>query len=148
MKIFRLLTVSRLTWTLVSLEKIHDISIDAGNSNGSLSEFDLNGPAGTDNSTTATVADDILTVDGISYTFPGGNCFRWWQYRWCMLFTTACVYGGPSNTLDDCGNVTAGITGGGLSIGAHMISITDSQQHLVLNSVKVVWLLMKLTILY
>ena len=35
-----------------------------------------------------------------------------------MLFTTACVYGGPSNTLDDCGNVTAGITGGGLSIGA------------------------------
>ena len=35
-----------------------------------------------------------------------------------MLFTTACVYGGPSNTLDDCANVTAGITGGGLSIGA------------------------------
>ena len=35
-----------------------------------------------------------------------------------MLFTTACVYGGPSNTLDDCANATAGITGGGLSIGA------------------------------
>ena len=35
-----------------------------------------------------------------------------------MLFTTACVYGGPSNTLDDCANVTAGITGGGLSVGA------------------------------
>ena len=35
-----------------------------------------------------------------------------------MLFTTACVYGGPSNTLDDCANVTAGITGGGVSIGA------------------------------
>ena len=35
-----------------------------------------------------------------------------------MLFTTACVYGGPSNTLDDCANVTAGITGGAMSIGA------------------------------
>ena len=35
-----------------------------------------------------------------------------------MLFTTACAYGGPSNTLDDCGNVTAGITSGGLAIGA------------------------------
>ena len=35
-----------------------------------------------------------------------------------MLFTTACVYGGPSNTLDDCANVTAGITGGGVAIGA------------------------------
>ena len=35
-----------------------------------------------------------------------------------MLFTTACAYGGPSNTLDDCANVTAGITGGGFSIGA------------------------------
>ena len=28
------------------------------------------------------------------------------------------VYGGPSNTLDDCGNVNAGITGGGVAIGA------------------------------
>ena len=34
------------------------------------------------------------------------------------LFTTACVYGGPSNTLDDCGNVNAGITNGGAMVGA------------------------------
>ena len=34
------------------------------------------------------------------------------------LFTTACVYGGPSNTLDDCGNVNAGITNGGAMLGA------------------------------
>ena len=34
------------------------------------------------------------------------------------LFTTACVYGGPSNTLDDCGNVNAGITNGGVAAGA------------------------------
>ena len=34
------------------------------------------------------------------------------------LFSTACVYGGPSNTLDDCGNVNAGITAGGAMLGA------------------------------
>ena len=34
------------------------------------------------------------------------------------MFSTACVYGGPSNTLDDCGNVNAGITNGGLMVGA------------------------------
>ena len=34
------------------------------------------------------------------------------------LFTTACAYGGPSNTLDDCGNVNAGITNGGAMVGA------------------------------
>ena len=33
-------------------------------------------------------------------------------------FTTACAYGGPSNTLDDCGNVNAGITNGGAMAGA------------------------------
>ena len=48
----------------------------------------------------------------------------WWQLlslvtiQMEVLFTTACVYGGPSNTLDDCANVTAGITGGGVAIGA------------------------------
>ena len=34
------------------------------------------------------------------------------------MYKRQCVYGGPSNTLDDCANVTAGITGGGLAIGA------------------------------
>ena len=34
------------------------------------------------------------------------------------LFTTACAYGGPTNTLDDCGNVNAGITNGGAMAGA------------------------------
>ena len=34
------------------------------------------------------------------------------------LFTTACAYGGPSNTLDDCGNVNAAITNGGAMAGA------------------------------
>jgi len=85
-----------------------DISLDAGNANGSLAEFDLNS------------ASEALTVDGVSYTFPlgGATAFVGDNTDGSMLFTTACVYGGPSNTLDDCANVTAGITGGGLSIGA------------------------------
>ena len=87
-----------------------DISLDAGNSNGSLSEFDLN----------ASTNADAVTVDGISYTFPLGSAtaFVGDNTDGSMLFTTACVYGGPSNTLDDCANVTAGITGGGVSMGA------------------------------
>ena len=92
-----------------------DVSIDAGNAavasgsqTGPLAEFDLNGGS------------EALTVDGVSYTFPlgGATAFVGDNTDGSMLFTTACVYGGPSNTLDDCGNVTAGITGGGLSIGA------------------------------
>ena len=35
-----------------------------------------------------------------------------------LLFTTACVYGGPGDMLSDCGNVNAGITGGAIAIGA------------------------------
>ena len=91
-----------------------DISLDAGNGAGTtpLAEFDLNGANA--------AGEDILAVDGVSYTFPLGNAtaFVGDNTDGSMLFTTACVYGGPSNTLDDCANVTAGITGGGLSIGA------------------------------
>ena len=90
-----------------------DIAIDAGNSNtaGPLAEFDLNDTTG---------GEDVLNVDGISYTFPlgGATAFVGDNTDGSLLFTTACVYGGPSNTLDDCGTVQAGITGGGLSIGA------------------------------
>ena len=93
-----------------------DISLDAGNDGGTLGEFDTNGPA----TTSAGTASDALTVDGVSYTFPlgGATAFVGDNTDGSMLFTTACVYGGPSNTLDDCANVTAGITGGGVSIGA------------------------------
>ena len=86
-----------------------DISLDAGNANGSLAEFDLNGPA------------EALTVDGVSYTFPLGDkttVIVGDNTDGSALFTTACAYGGPSNTLDDCGNVNAGITNGGAMIGA------------------------------
>jgi len=100
-----------------------DVSIDAGNgvatqsgtkSEGitfatSLSEFDLNGGS------------DGLTVDGVSYTFPLGDSITAIvgdNTDGSALFTTACAYGGPSNTLDDCGNVNAGITNGGAMAGA------------------------------
>jgi len=93
-----------------------DISLDAGNgptdANGStspLAEFDLNATG------------DALQVDGVSYTFPVGDSITAIvgdNTDGSALFTTACVYGGPSNTLDDCGNVNAGITNGGTAIGA------------------------------
>ena len=93
-----------------------DISIDAGNgpvdSSGSstspLAEFDLNGGS------------ESLTVDGVSYTFPlgGMTAIVGDNTDGSALFTTACAYGGPSNTLDDCGNVNAGITNGGFMVGA------------------------------
>jgi len=101
-----------------------DISIDAGNgvaSNTSttsgtvttwataLAEFDLN------------TGSDALTVDGVTYTFPLGDSITAMvgdNTDGSALFTTACAYGGPSNTLDDCGNVNAGITNGGAMAGA------------------------------
>ena len=84
---------------------------DAGNSKaGSLSEFGLN-------NTTA----DALIVDGISYTFPIGNytAFVGDTVDGGSLFTIACAYGGPSDTLDDCGNVNSALgSGNGTAAGA------------------------------
>ena len=87
-----------------------DISIDAGNSDGS--EFDLNVSGG---------GDDVLAVDGVSYTFPLGavTAFVGDNTDGSALFNTACVYGGPSNTLDDCGNPNAALgSGTGTAAGA------------------------------
>jgi len=95
-----------------------DISIDAGNAVGSgYAEFDGNG-AVTDSAGDTTT--DVLNVDGVSYTFPvgGATVMVGDNTDGSALFTTACVYGGPSNTLDDCGNVNAGITNGGAMVGA------------------------------
>ena len=87
-----------------------DISIDAGNSGTTgIAEFDGNGSG------------DKLMVDGVSYTFPVGDkttVIVGDNTDGSALFSTACVYGGPSNTLDDCGNVNAGITNGGAALGA------------------------------
>jgi len=86
-----------------------DISIDAGNASGAgYDELDPN------------EGGDQLTVDGISYTFPvgGATVMVGDNTDGSALFSTACVYGGPSNTLDDCGNVNAAITNGGAMAGA------------------------------
>ncbi len=89
-----------------------DISLDAGNSAlTGIAEFDGNDSLGT----------DALVVDGVSYTFPLGDkttVIVGDNTDGSALFSTACVYGGPSNTLDDCGNVNAGITNGGAMVGA------------------------------
>ena len=89
-----------------------DVSIDAGNANGTdlLGELDLN-------STT-----DGLSVDGVSYTFPIGGrttVFVGDNMDGSTLYNTACVYGGITNTLDDCGNVESALGGGqGTAAGA------------------------------
>jgi len=88
-----------------------DVSIDAGNGGGGLSELDLN-DAGTD---------DALVVDGISYTFPIGpvTVFVGDNTDGSLLYNTACVYGGITNTLDDCGNQFSALGGGsGTAAGA------------------------------
>ena len=88
-----------------------DIEIDAGNA-------DAPGVAELDGDTTT---NEALTVDEITYTFPLGEKTTVMigdNNDASALFTTACVYGGPSNTLDDCGNVNAGITNGGAMAGA------------------------------
>jgi len=88
-----------------------DISLDAGNTLATTTgtiEFDGNKTA------------DALKVDGVSYTFPvgGATVFVADNGDASALFTTACTYGGPTNTLDDCGNVNAGPTGGGVTFGS------------------------------
>jgi len=90
-----------------------DVSIDAGNAGGAVAEFDLNGPYNA-------LEDDVLSVDGVSYTFPvgGATVIVGDNTDGSALFSTACVYGGPSNTLDDCGAASAPFAGGGTMVGA------------------------------
>ena len=87
-----------------------DISLDAGTQGGLINDrFDGNS------------AGDGLTVDGVAYTFPVGDkttAFFGIDTDGNSLFQSGCVYGGPSDMLDDCGNVNAGITGGGATVGA------------------------------
>ena len=91
-----------------------DIAIDSGNADV-LGIDEFGGDATTVNDV------DGLAVDGVSYTFPIGDkttAFVGADSDGSSLFTTACVYGGPGDMLDDCGNVNAGITGGETAVGA------------------------------
>ena len=92
-------------------EDSFDVSLDAGNgADGTLDELDLNSGG------------DALTVDGISYTFPLGEkttVFVGDSMDGSTLYSTACVYGGVTNTLDDCGNGSSAMAGGaGTAAGA------------------------------
>ena len=87
-----------------------DIAIKAGNGGMGLSELDLNGTG------------DALTIDGISYTFPLGDkttVFVGDNADGSTLYSTACVYGGITNNLDDCGNGSSAMeAGAGTAAGA------------------------------
>jgi hypothetical protein len=84
------------------------VKIDSGNgtSGNPVDEFDLNNTS------------DQLKVDGVAYKFPLGDNLTVLVsdgYDASKIFTTACAYGGPSNTLDDCGNVNANVDNAGAS---------------------------------
>ena len=84
------------------------VKIDSGNGTAGnpVDEFDLNNTG------------DQLKVDGVAYKFPLGDNLTVLVsdgYDASKIFTTACAYGGPSNTLDDCGNVNANVDNAGAS---------------------------------
>ena len=87
------------------------VAIDSGNgaSGNPVDEFGLNNTA------------DALKVDGVAYKFPVGDGMTVMladNKDAATLFTVACAYGGPSDTLDDCGNVNAVVDNGGVMAGA------------------------------
>ena len=87
------------------------VEIDAGESSApGVAEFD------TDDTT-----NEALEVDEIYYTFPLGDKTTVMigdDKDASSLFTTACAYTGPTDTLDACGNVNANVDNGGVMIGA------------------------------
>ena len=91
-------------------EDSFDVTIEAGNANApGIGEL-----GGT------TTGAEALTVDAITYTFPLGDNTTIMvgdNTDASSLFTTACVYGTPSDTLDACGNVNAAVDNGGVMAG-------------------------------
>jgi hypothetical protein len=87
-----------------------EVAIDSGSTTaGPVDEFGLNNTA------------DALKVDGVAYKFPiGDNLTAMFADNKdaSTMFTVACAYGGPSDTLDDCGNVNAVVDNGGAMAGA------------------------------
>jgi len=77
------------------------VSLDAGAGAGQLGELDLNSSG------------DGLIVDGITYSFPVTDKLTVLvgdSTDGSALYSTACVYGGFTNTLDDCGNFSSAFT--------------------------------------
>jgi len=88
-----------------------EVAIDSGNgaSGNPVDEFGLNN------------TNDLLKVDGVAYKFPVGDGMTVMladNKDAATMFTVACAYGGPSDTLDDCGNVNAVVDNGGVMAGA------------------------------
>ena len=84
------------------------VAIDAGAGAGSLAQLDLNATTG-----------DELIVDGITYSFPVGDKLTVLvgdSTSGSALYSTACVYGGFTNTLDDCGNFSTAFTATGHAV--------------------------------
>ena len=78
-----------------------NVAIKSGDGGSALAELDLNDFS------------DKLTVDGITYTFPLGEKLTVLvgdTTDGSSLYSTACVYGGFTNTLDDCGNANSAFT--------------------------------------
>ena len=87
-----------------------DVELIAGEGGATLTELDLNETS------------DKLTIDGIGYTRNLGEkvtVFFGDSMDGGRLFTTSCAYSGPTNTLDDCGNLFSRLeSSNGTSAGA------------------------------
>ena len=88
-----------------------DVEINAGNADAP-GVVELNG----DTTVFQNTGVEAMIVDEVSYTFPLGDKTTVMigdNKDASSLFTTACTYGGPGNTLDDCGNKNANVDNGG-----------------------------------
>ena len=89
-------------------EDSFDVSVDAGNEG--FTQLDLNSGG------------DELRLDGVSYTFPLGDkttVFVGDNMDGSTLYSTACVYSGVTDNLDDCGNGNSAMNAGsGTAAGA------------------------------
>jgi hypothetical protein len=74
-----------------------------------------------------TIAGEALRLDEISYKFPLGDkttVLVGDDIGASKLFTQACTYGGPGDTLDECGTPNGNVGNDGAYIGAEMTSVT------------------------
>ncbi len=79
-------------------------------------EIDAGSPSATGyNEINLNDASETLTIDDIQYTFPlfGATVLVGDGMDGSELFTGACAYGGPGNTLDDCGTPSSAFGGEG-----------------------------------
>ena len=100
----------KLTSSFTGEDKL-EIKFDTGNSDApGIAEF------GGD-----TIANEALRLDEISYKFPLGDKTTVMvgdDIGASKLFTQACAYGGPSDTLDECGTPNGNVGNDGAFIGA------------------------------